>query len=130
MAKQNKPIRKTRDPDLLSRLLSELALVGRLLIDRRVSGWAKLIPLLVAIYILSPVDLIPDVFVPLGIVDDLTAFLIGLQLFIFCAPADVVAEYRHKAERTPPEETPKAEDPRIIEGDYIVHDDHNKTIQR
>ena len=125
MAKQ-----KTHDPDLLSRLVSELVLAGRLLFDRRVSGWAKLIPLLVAIYILSPVDLIPDVFVPLGIVDDLTALLIGLQLFILCAPADVVAEYRHKPERTPPKETPEADDPRIIEGDYIVHDDRNKTIQR
>jgi len=47
----------------------------------------------------------------------------GLQLFIFCAPADVVAEYRHKPRRTPPTEIPAADNPRIIEGEYIVHDD-------
>jgi uncharacterized membrane protein YkvA (DUF1232 family) len=127
MAKQK---RKPHDPDLLSRLWSNIVLAGRLLFDPRVSGAAKLIPLLMAIYILSPVDLIPDVFVPLGIVDDITAFLIGLQLFILCAPADVVAEYRHKPERTPRKKTPEPDDPRIIEGDYIVHDDRDKTIQR
>ena len=121
---------KTHDPDLLSRLLGNLVLAGRLLFDRRVSGIAKLIPLLMVIYILSPVDLIPDVFVPIGIVDDLTALLIGLQLFILCAPADVVAEYRHRSDRTPRQETPKADAPRIIEGEYIVHDDRDRTVQR
>lgn len=110
--------------------MSNLVLAVRLLFDRRVSGLAKLIPLLMMIYILSPVDLIPDVFVPIGIVDDLTAFLIGLQLFILCAPADVVAEYRHRSDRTPREETSQADTPRIIEGEYIVHDDRNRTIQR
>ncbi|HVO69411.1 MAG TPA: YkvA family protein [Aggregatilineaceae bacterium] len=127
MAKQK---RKTHDPDVLSRLWSNIVLAGRLLFDSRVSGVAKLIPLLLVIYILSPVDLIPDVFVPIGIVDDLTAFLVGLQLFILCAPAGVVAEYRHKPERRPHKATPKPDDPRIIEGDYIVHDDRDKTIQR
>jgi uncharacterized membrane protein YkvA (DUF1232 family) len=125
-----KPPQKTHDPDLLSRLVGNLVLAVRLLFDRRVSGVAKLIPLLVVIYILSPVDLIPDVFVPIGIVDDLTALLIGLQLFILCAPASVVAEYRHRPDRTPRQETSKADDPRIIEGEYIVHNDRDKTIQR
>jgi len=125
-----KPPQKTHDPDLLSRLLGNLVLAGRLLFDGRVSGVAKLIPLLMVIYILSPVDLIPDVFVPIGIVDDLTALLVGLQLFILCAPADVVAEYRHGPDRSPRQETPKADDPRIIEGEYIVHNDRDKTIQR
>ena len=125
-----KPPQKTHDPDLLTRLVGNLVLAGRLLFDRRVGGLAKLIPLLIAIYILSPVDLIPDLFVPIGIVDDLTALLIGLQLFILCAPADVVAEYRHRSDRASRQETPKADAPQIIEGEYIVRDDRDKTIQR
>ncbi|MBI5960256.1 MAG: DUF1232 domain-containing protein, partial [Chloroflexi bacterium] len=87
MSKQK---RQPPNPDLLDRLWSDLLLAGRLIFDRRVSGMAKLIPLAMIAYIFSPIDLIPDFLLPFGIVDDLSAFLVGLQLFLRSAPPGVV----------------------------------------
>jgi len=124
MAKQKR--QQPPDPDLLTRLWNDLVVAWRLAFDRRVSGTVKLIPLAMVAYILSPIDLIPDIFLPFGVVDDLSALLIGLQLFIHSAPPEVVAEYRRRFSRrgqrgkiNPGE---PADEPRIIEGEYEVRD--------
>ncbi|MEO8287984.1 MAG: DUF1232 domain-containing protein [Chloroflexota bacterium] len=70
-------------------------LVWRLLNDNRVPSWLKIgIPLLVAIYLISPVDLIPDFILGLGQIDDLGVVLIGMSLIIRFAPNHVVDEHR------------------------------------
>jgi uncharacterized membrane protein YkvA (DUF1232 family) len=99
-----------------------------LLFDRRVSGTAKLIPLVLCLYILSPLDLLPDVFFPLGVLDDIALFLVGLQLFIHSAPPDVRDEYRGNRQKTKPHIAPgtAADDgdlPVVIDGQYEVRDD-------
>jgi uncharacterized membrane protein YkvA (DUF1232 family) len=109
------------DPDLLSRFWSNLVLAVRLMLDRRVSGLSKTIPLAMVVYILSPLDLIPEVFLPFGIVDDITALLVGLQLFIRSAPSDVVAEYRQRSTRRAQDHS--EEGVTIIEGQYTVRKD-------
>lgn len=114
MSKQS---RKNYDPDILSRLWSNLMLSARLLFDRRVGGTTKLIPLLAALYILSPIDLVPDLLLPFGVVDDISALLIGLQLFIRNAPPGVVEEYRSGMRK------PKRSAPDVIEGQYEVRED-------
>lgn len=66
--------------------------------DSRVPFWIRAaVPAGVLLYVLSPVDLIPDFLLGVGQVDDLAIVLIGfgmlssfLQRF---APADVVAEH-------------------------------------
>lgn len=114
--------RKTQaNPDLLARLWADMVLAGRLLFDRRVSGTARLIPLLTALYILSPIDLLPDVLLPFGVVDDLSAFLVGLQWFIHAAPREVVDEYRGVRPRRQAGGYRPPEQARIIEGEYEVH---------
>ncbi|SRR5690554_1760875 len=123
-----------KDPDLLARLWNNLILSVRLMLDERVSGRAKLIPLLALLYMISPIDLIPEIaFGPLGVVDDMGVLLIALQLFINSAPKDVLSGYRGEA---PPdeEEAPQSSwrsrfqrrtpsDGQIIEGEYHVHDE-------
>ncbi len=119
--------KQQHDPDLLARLFSNLTLAVRLMFDRRVSGTAKLIPVAMLAYIISPLDLIPDVFLPLGIVDDITALVVGLQLFIHSAPPDVVQEYRQggkKRRAAPDEEIANSEGVTIIEGEYTVRQDN------
>lgn len=108
-----------RDPDLLARLWSDIGLALRLLIDRRVSGGAKLIPALMVLYILSPLDFLPDLLLPFGVVDDLGAFLLGLQLFIHSAPREVVNEYRRVRAPAAPG-TPRDSDtpPHVIDGHF------------
>ena len=117
------------NPDLLSRIVSDLILVTRLMFDRRVSTTLKLIPLFLVLYIISPIDLIPDMFVPLGIVDDLTLFVIGIQLFIHSAPRAVVQEYRQggkKRAKPKPKEIEHDHKVTIIDGEYSVREDERQ----
>lgn len=121
-----KRTQKPPNPDLLARLFNDMSLAWRLIFDRRVSGGAKMIPLAMIVYILSPIDLIPDILLPFGIVDDLTAFLLGLQLFIRSAPPGVVDEYRAgKPKRRENIAAQHGDHPQIIEGQYEVHDDRD-----
>ncbi len=66
----------------------------RLLKDSRVPIWPKAILAAGLIYLLSPIDLLPDFAVPgLGYVDDLLLLLLALRGFIAACPAPVVQEH-------------------------------------
>jgi uncharacterized membrane protein YkvA (DUF1232 family) len=75
-------------------LLPRLArLLSRLLRDPRVSSADKILVGAVAVYVASPIDLIPD-FIPfLGQVDDLFAVSLVLMRLIGDAGEDVVREH-------------------------------------
>jgi uncharacterized membrane protein YkvA (DUF1232 family) len=94
----------------LGNLVNQARLVWRLLRDRRVSGWVKLIPVAGLAYLLSPIDLLPDFLIPgLGELDDLTIILVSLKMFVDLAPADIVREHlnnltKRAAKRRPPSE--------------------------
>ncbi len=69
-----------------------LKLVWRLFIDRRVSVFTKIIPLLALIYLVSPYDIIGDRIPILGQFDDLIVVGFLFFLFIAASPAEVVAD--------------------------------------
>jgi uncharacterized membrane protein YkvA (DUF1232 family) len=71
----------------------QIRLTWRLLFDERVSGWLKLIPPIALAYALSPVDIIPDVLLGFGQLDDLAILFVGIKAFIELAPRDVVHEH-------------------------------------
>ena len=77
-------------------ILYRLRLSWYLLLDERVPMLTKTVPAFVMIYILSPLDLIPDVLLGLGQLDDLAIFLLGLQLFVNFSPPEVVTELERK----------------------------------
>jgi len=80
---------------VLQEFLKQAKLVSRLIGDRRVNGFLKLIPIASLIYLISPIDLIPGMAVPLvGALDDAAVVWIGTALFIELCPADVVQEHR------------------------------------
>jgi uncharacterized membrane protein YkvA (DUF1232 family) len=82
--------------DLIRRLPRYIRLVWALLRDGRVPAQQKLILVGIGAYVILPIDLIPD-FVPvLGQLDDLAVVLLGLDLFIRSAPADLVEEHLAK----------------------------------
>ena len=81
---------------LLSEVVKKARLTWRLLLDGRVSPGVKLIILATFIYILSPVDLLPDPIVGLGQLDDLAALILGVKLFIEMCPREVVEEHLKK----------------------------------
>jgi uncharacterized membrane protein YkvA (DUF1232 family) len=76
----------------------ELLLAFRLYRDPRVSTFLKsVVPVLAALYVLSPIDLVPDFLFGIGQVDDLgvlgVAILAGLKLIRRWAPPVIVAEH-------------------------------------
>jgi uncharacterized membrane protein YkvA (DUF1232 family) len=81
-------------PRLLWMLLSQVRLAGRLLREPRVPLSAKAVPVLAALYLVSPLDFIPDLFPLLGQVDDLTLSLIALAAFLRMCPAGPVTFHR------------------------------------
>jgi len=78
----------------LGGLLKQTRLSWRLLKDRRVPGWVKMIPIAGLFYLLSPVDLLPDLVLPgLGQVDDLAMLLLAAKVFVDLSPPGVVREH-------------------------------------
>ncbi len=103
--------KRTRSPQESLNILGELfrqgQLVWRLLLDRRVPRVLKLIPLATFVYFLMPVDLLPDVFLGLGQLDDLAIILFGLSVFLRLCPPGIVQQYRDhwgSARTEPPKE--------------------------
>lgn len=84
------------DVSFLGTLGDRVAVTFKLLFDKRVSIWSKLAVVASIGYIISPLDFIPDVILPIGIADDVGIFgvlLVILSLFIQIAPVDVVREH-------------------------------------
>ena len=81
--------------DILSELFKNARLTWRLLTDRRVPPMLKAIPVATLLYVLSPIDFLPDVALGLGQLDDIGIILLGLMLFIkIWSPAQGRARYR------------------------------------
>jgi uncharacterized membrane protein YkvA (DUF1232 family) len=75
-------------PGLLRTLLAQLRLALRLMREPGVPLLTRTVPVLAAIYLISPVDFIPDVLPGLGQLDDLSVVVLALELFLrWCPPA-------------------------------------------
>lgn len=73
--------------------LNQIKLILRLLGDRRVNLFAKLIPIGAFAYLLFPLD--GDLVLPvIGLVDDAMLLWLGTYVFVEVCPPDVVEEHR------------------------------------
>ncbi len=80
-------------------LFREVELTWRLIIDPRVPITYKTVPILTVAYMISPIDIVPELVLPgLGQLDDLALIVLGLKLFVDLCPADIVAEHRRALE--------------------------------
>jgi uncharacterized membrane protein YkvA (DUF1232 family) len=91
-----------RSPGFWMNLFNSFRIAWRLMWDGRVPMSAKLVPILTVLYVLSPIDFVPDVLVGLGQLDDLAILLLGTQLFIAVSPKDIVERIRAEIEGRPP----------------------------
>lgn len=106
---------------VLAELVRNARLVWRLLKDPRVPLPTKLIvPGVVGLYVLSPIDALPDVLLILGQLDDIAVLLAGAALFIELCPRDVVEEHRALLAGTPRDDQPADRDSEAIDADYRV----------
>ena len=105
-----------------------LRLVIKLTMDRRVPlGLKFLIPLAV-VYIIMPVDLVPD-FAPaaLGRIDDVVVALLALAMFLALAPKDVAMEHiRGRSQRGGAGDDVGRSKDKVIEGSYRYDDEDTK----
>src|SRR5512143_4153904 len=69
-------------------------LILRLIGDRRVNPWLKIIPVAGLAYLVSPLDIIPDIMLPVvGELDDAAILWLTNYLFVELCPPEVVAEH-------------------------------------
>ena len=94
-------------------------LIFRLMLDRRVPVWSKLIIPGGLIYVLSPIDFMPDIIPILGWLDDIVAIVVTLTLFLLSIPSDLLREHLRGGGSQPP-----GNDGNVIDGtSRIVNDD-------
>lgn len=72
--------------------VDRLKLIFKLMGDKRVSPWVKLIPIGALAYLISPIDLIMGI-PGIDALDDAAVLWIGSNLFVELCPPDVVQEY-------------------------------------
>jgi uncharacterized membrane protein YkvA (DUF1232 family) len=71
-----------------------IRLVVRLLKDRRVPFLGKLFFALALAYVLWPMDLIPELLIPvIGSLDDLAVLIVGVRILLFFTPRAVLEEH-------------------------------------
>ena len=93
----------------------------RMMLDTRISIRSKIVVPMAIIYLLSPIDFIPD-FVPFsGWMDDVVVVVASLTYFLYSVPKSVRSEYinlgrdhSHKDSRR------SASRGKVIEGEYSV----------
>jgi uncharacterized membrane protein YkvA (DUF1232 family) len=67
--------------------------------DKRTPWWLRIFALLIAAYVLSPIDLIPDFIPVLGYLDDVILVPLAIRLLMRLLPPQVVADARDRASK-------------------------------
>jgi len=81
-------------PAVLRTLFSHVRLAVRLMREPAVPLAAKAVPVLAALYVISPLDFVPDVVPLLGQLDDLGIILIALEAFLRLCPSAALMFHR------------------------------------
>ena len=103
-------------------VVNQVWLTWKLLLDKRVPFWMKALLAIPFIYVLSPIDLIPDFILGLGQLDDLGIVLLGMRLFESIVPEYIVQEHRAVISKS---------DPNVIEGkNYTVSSPEKEKAKR
>ncbi|MEX2143995.1 MAG: YkvA family protein [Anaerolineales bacterium] len=114
MKSKRRLVSKT-DGDFFASFGKQIRLIMRLMGDRRVSLWIKILPVFSLIYLISPLDM----FIP--VVDDAFVLWIANTLFLELCPTELVDEHRTRleAEAQPKKPgQPPIDDNDVIEARY------------
>ena len=81
-------------PSLFRTLVSHVGLTVRLLREPAVPVLTKVLPFLALLYVISPLDVVPDFLPVLGQLDDLGVVLLALEGFTRLCPTEAVEFHR------------------------------------
>lgn len=76
----------------------KLALGRAIFRDARVPRWARFVAVALALYLASPIDLVPDFIPLLGQLDDVLIVLVGGALLVRAVPAAIIEEHLTRLE--------------------------------
>ena len=111
-------------PRILPRIIRLLRLVWRLTFDKRVSIFLRALVPLAVVYVISPLDLLPDMRAPFGIarIDDLIVLGLAILLLTKLAPQHVIDEHSGKPQVS---DRPEDKDPeKVVDGSsHLIDDD-------
>jgi len=100
------------------------------MMDRHVPLSLKMIVPGTLLYLISPVDLVPDLFLGLGHLDDIAIILLGLALFLQLCPRAIVEQHLKEiySSAAPHRATQdgRSEEETYIEAAYEVIEDDNQ----
>lgn len=80
--------------DRINDFVNQLRLTWALLLDVRVPLSTKLIPLLFLVYLVSPIDLIPDFLLVIGQIDDVLLAVATMRFFEEMTADEIVNDHR------------------------------------
>lgn len=101
--KGQKGLTPTKALSFVYHLPSMLRLIARLLRDQRVPSRLKIYCGLAVLYLLSPIDVLPDLLLPvfgLGVVDDISLIFLAFNKLIKDTPQHIVDEHVQAIGRT------------------------------
>lgn len=107
-------------------LVKDIILYGKLMLalmaDKRVNFFLKILPVAALIYLVSPIDLMPGMVLPvIGALDDAAVIWIGTSLFINLCPEHVIEEHMQALQKGMTRKWREVQiDPEIVEGE--AHD--------
>ena len=104
-------------PWILRGIATDLRVAVRLLREPRVATVLKLLPALGLLYVLSPIDVVPDVFPIAGQLDDLTMVFLAVKAFLKLCPRAAETYHRTAALRGEPY-SPMRDTDLVIDAEY------------
>ena len=88
--------KQAKEPGFWKEVWNQIRLIGYLVKDPEVPFYLKLLPAAAILYLLMPVDFIPDILLGIGQLDDLTAMFVASKVFISLSPQHIVAHYQER----------------------------------
>ena len=98
---KKKSIIPSKNGGLIQDFVRHIKLIWLLIQDKRINIFLKILPFASLVYLVSPIDMLPGMVVPVvGALDDAAIIWIGTSLFISLCPEDIVNEHTLSLEKT------------------------------
>ncbi len=99
------PMKKSMIPSqnggLIQDFIRHIKLIWLLIADKRINLFLKLLPVASLVYLVSPIDLLSGMALPvIGALDDAAIIWIGTSLFISLCPEDIVNQHTLSLQKT------------------------------
>jgi uncharacterized membrane protein YkvA (DUF1232 family) len=112
MAKEPNNLIPSQDTGFFQDLILRGKLILRLMGDKRINFFLKLLPVAAVVYLVSPVDLLPGLALPIiGALDDAAVLWLGTTLFVNLCPDAVVQEHMNILQKVVTAQWRDAEEP-------------------